>query len=75
MDCNMPIMDGFTATEILKGRMKMKLLPWSPIVAVTACKTVTTEEKCKKVGMDDFLSKPCLKSHFDAMLNKWIITT
>lgn len=72
MDCNMPNMDGFTATEILKSKMGNNMLPWTPIVAVTAYNTSTIEANCKKSGMDDFLPKPCLKSDFDAMLLKWI---
>ena len=52
--------------------MKTKDLPWSPIVAVTACKTASTERRCKEVGIDDFLGKPCLRKDFNAVIEKWV---
>eukprot|EP01016_Furgasonia_blochmanni_P025066 TRINITY_DN27041_c0_g1_i1.p1 TRINITY_DN27041_c0_g1~~TRINITY_DN27041_c0_g1_i1.p1 ORF type:complete len:207 (+),score=54.09 TRINITY_DN27041_c0_g1_i1:61-621(+) len=59
MDCNMPVMDGYQATTILKQMMKKKEVPFSPVVAMTAFVGEHEVNKCKESGMDDYLSKPC----------------
>lgn len=57
MDCLMPIMDGFTATEKIR---EWELLhnQFTPIIALTASALEETKEKCFASGMNDFLSKP-----------------
>lgn len=53
MDCNMPILDGFKATEVIKQQ------PNPPrIIALTASAMTEDRKKCKEAGMDSFLSKP-----------------
>jgi len=54
MDLRMPVMDGFEATRIAK----QKLLIRTPIVAVTAESGFETQERCVRVGFDDFATKP-----------------
>ncbi|MCC7453294.1 MAG: response regulator [Crocinitomix sp.] len=54
MDLNMPIMNGFEATEFIRKKMKNQI----PIIALTADVTTADISKCKKFGMDDYLSKP-----------------
>lgn len=57
MDIQMPVMDGYQATEAIRNSLpapKNKI----PIVAVTAHATITEREKCEKAGMNDFVSKP-----------------
>jgi signal transduction histidine kinase len=61
MDCNMPIMDGFEASRILKKKMSMGLISYAPIVAITANVGLADKEKCLEAGMDEFLSKPYKK--------------
>jgi CheY-like chemotaxis protein len=56
MDCNMPIMDGFTASKIIK-----KMNPDIKIVAVTANSFEMDIKKCYESGMDDVLVKPVLQ--------------
>jgi PAS domain S-box-containing protein len=67
MDCHMPIMDGFEATqEIIRiyGDSRPR------IVALTASVMKADIEKCYKVGMDDFLPKPLKLSDLSVALQK-----
>lgn len=54
MDLQMPEMGGFEATEHIRNEMNSDI----PIIALTADVTTTDLEKCKMVGMDDYISKP-----------------
>ncbi|WP_310556684.1 CHASE3 domain-containing protein [Flavobacterium sp.] len=54
MDLQMPVMNGFEATEYIRKKMKLKM----PIIALTADVTTVDVEKCKAVGMNDYISKP-----------------
>ena len=60
MDCNMPIMDGYAATKILKEKMNKKEIPFIKIIAHTAYSKENHEEKFEKYGFDDYLPKPFL---------------
>jgi CheY-like chemotaxis protein len=53
MDINMPVMDGFEATKIIK-----EFNPDIPIYALTANVMAEDRDKCKKAGMEGFLPKP-----------------
>ncbi|WP_261881689.1 ATP-binding protein [Vibrio pelagius] len=66
MDCRMPIMDGFEATEKLREQGYTK-----SIVALTAGTTLEERERCIECGMDDILSKPYTASDLKEMLKKW----
>lgn len=54
MDLQMPEMNGFEATEYIRDVMKLK----TPIIALTADVTTVDLDKCKAVGMDDYIAKP-----------------
>jgi CheY-like chemotaxis protein len=54
MDLQMPEMNGFEATEYIRKRMKSDI----PIIALTADVTTVDLEKCKAVGMNDYIAKP-----------------
>ena len=54
MDLQMPIMNGFEATDHIRNKMKSTI----PIIALTADVTTVDVEKCKAAGMDDYLAKP-----------------
>jgi len=54
MDLQMPDIDGYTATRIIRQEMKIS----TPILTMTAHSIVGEKEKCLAAGMNDFLSKP-----------------
>jgi len=59
MDCQMPILDGFAATQEIRALEESgKLSGRLRIVALTANVTADSEEKCRASGMDAFLPKP-----------------
>lgn len=58
MDCQMPVIDGFEATEIIRKYEKTKGKTHTPIVALTANALETDRKSCLESGMDDFVIKP-----------------
>lgn len=54
MDIQMPDMDGYTATSVIRKEMKLDV----PIIAMTAHAMVGEKEKCLQLGMNDYVSKP-----------------
>jgi PAS domain S-box-containing protein len=54
MDLQMPIMNGFAATEYIRNTMHSNI----PIIALTADVTTVDLAKCKAVGMNDYIAKP-----------------
>lgn len=54
MDLHMPEMNGFEATEYIRGKMNSRI----PIIALTADVTTADLNKCTAVGMNDYISKP-----------------
>jgi CheY-like chemotaxis protein len=71
MDCHMPGLDGFQATQAIRGAPGPNRA--TPIVALTASALSDERERCATVGMDDYLTKPigqqelatCLDRHVD----------
>jgi signal transduction histidine kinase/CheY-like chemotaxis protein len=71
MDCQMPVMDGFTATEnIRRWEREGDRLP-VPIVALTASAFQEDRDRCLAAGMDDFLTKPFTIDDLVVMMEKW----
>ncbi|EKX46591.1 hypothetical protein GUITHDRAFT_45786, partial [Guillardia theta CCMP2712] len=69
MDCNMPIMDGWQATE--KIRQRAGLNQTTPIIAVTANAMKGDRDKCIAAGMDDYISKPVERKRLYEIIAKW----
>jgi len=62
MDCQMPKLDGFETTRIIRQDEKFKKVRNIPIIALTANAMMSDKEKCFEAGMDGYLSKPVTKS-------------
>ncbi|WP_051640606.1 PAS domain-containing hybrid sensor histidine kinase/response regulator [Thiomicrorhabdus sp. Milos-T2] len=72
MDCQMPVMDGFDATKIIRKEEALSYQQSSvPIIALTANVLTDDRSRCFQVGMNDFLAKPINREQFDATLIKW----
>ncbi|MFV8249848.1 response regulator [Bdellovibrio bacteriovorus] len=69
MDCHMPEMDGFLATQTIRANPKFKNLP---IIAMTATEIAEEKDRCVQVGMNDFLAKPLTMATVEAVLRKYM---
>jgi signal transduction histidine kinase/ligand-binding sensor domain-containing protein/CheY-like chemotaxis protein/HPt (histidine-containing phosphotransfer) domain-containing protein len=70
MDCEMPVMDGFSATAALRraeqGERRL------PVIALTADATAEGRAACLAAGMDDHLAKPFTREALHALLRRWL---
>ena len=75
MDCEMPIMDGYAATEaIRKWELEVDGSQLIPIVALTAHALPEDRRRCLDLGMNDFLSKPFSMNALHETIMKWLPT-
>ena len=72
MDCQMPVMDGYEATQKIRLPESKVLNQRIPIVAMTANSMQGDRDKCLSVGMDDFISKPVNPSKLQEVLKRWL---
>ncbi|ETR74450.1 MAG: Multi-sensor hybrid histidine kinase [Candidatus Magnetoglobus multicellularis str. Araruama] len=70
MDGNMPVMDGFEATQKIRKKEKAKGT-YTPIIAMTALAMARDRERCFAAGMDDFIAKPISGQSIDAVIHKY----
>jgi CheY-like chemotaxis protein len=68
MDLQMPEMDGFTATRLLRAQPRLRGLP---IIAMTAHALVEEQQRCLEAGMNDHVSKPIDPDALFATLMRW----
>ncbi len=71
-DCQMPEMDGYELTRLIRDPQSGALNPQIPIIAVTAHSLSADREKCLAAGMDDYLSKPVRPEQLENALTHWI---
>ena len=75
MDCQMPVMDGLTATQEIRRREGRPSEEGSrarlPIIALTANAMDANRERCLAAGMDDFLPKPFTQAQLASVLGCW----
>lgn len=75
MDVQMPVIDGYKCTHLLRHHLPYKTLVKDvPIVAMTASAIQGDREKCTKAGMDDYLPKPVTMPVLERMLVRWCLT-
>ena len=72
MDCQMPEMDGFEATVVIRDPDSLVLNHAVPIIAMTANAMKGDRERCLEVGMNDYLAKPVKKSELNEILKPWV---
>ena len=70
MDCQMPTMDGFETTRII--RQKKSRYSKIPVIALTADIQQGITDQCRQAGMDDYLSKPFTHESLVEMVIKWL---
>ena len=72
MDCQMPRMDGFMATEAIRNLERESGKARMPIVALTANAVEGDRERCTAAGMDDYLCKPFTYDQMLDVLDRWL---
>ena len=70
MDCQMPVMDGYTATRALR---KEKGLQDLPVIAMTANAMIGDREAALAAGMNDHITKPIVIDEMLATLARWLL--
>ncbi len=69
MDCQMPVLDGYKATQII--RQQEADTRHTVIIALTANALKEDRQQCLDAGMDDYMSKPILKADLATKLTHW----
>lgn len=72
MDCQMPVMDGFAATESIRAGDNLNQA--TPIVAVTANATDQDRDHCMASGMNDYLKKPVKPNDIKGIIDRYVVS-
>ncbi|MBW4360975.1 PAS domain S-box protein [Flavobacterium taihuense] len=71
MDIQMPLINGYEATKLIRKNKEFKDII---IIALTAGTVMGEKEKCIEAGMNDYVPKPIVKKTLEDILEKWLIT-
>ena len=71
MDIQMPIMDGYETTRLIRNELRSDV----PIIAMTAHALVGEREKCLRAGMNDFIAKPFQLDELRRVLRKYLASS
>ena len=71
MDCQMPSMDGYTATRLIREGKAGEWLKNTPIIAMTADAMIENRAECEAAGMNDFIGKPFDPEKLKALVMQW----
>lgn len=72
MDCEMPEMDGYEATKLIRQHELSERLPRTPIIALTAYALPEHRERTREAGMDDHVTKPVTLDTLRHSLQHWV---
>ena len=72
MDCQMPVMDGYAATQEIRKREARLGLPRIPVLALTADAFEEDAVRSHEAGMDAHLAKPYTREQLQALLKAWL---
>ncbi|AYC34501.1 hybrid sensor histidine kinase/response regulator [Pseudomonas cavernae] len=72
MDCEMPVLDGFSATERLRSWEAAQQRRRTPVVALTAHILSEHKERARQVGMDGHMAKPVEMSQLRELIEFWV---
>jgi len=72
MDGQMPVMDGYEATELIRSGSVPGVNPNIPVVALTAHAMVGEDKKCRNAGMNEYLTKPLDRDKLIEVLGKYL---
>jgi CheY-like chemotaxis protein len=73
MDCQMPEMDGYEASQEIRKGIAGENYRDITVIALTANALKGDREKCLAAGMNDYLSKPLTPTSLENMLRKWLM--
>jgi CheY-like chemotaxis protein len=71
MDCMLPRLSGYEATQAWRAHEREHRLGRLPVVALTANALESNLERCRASGMDDYLTKPCSLARLQAAIERW----
>ncbi|WP_332369475.1 response regulator [Spirosoma telluris] len=74
MDIQMPVMNGYEATQRIRELEKDRYERSIPIIALTAGTVKGEREKCLAAGMNDFITKPIVEKSMVSLFQKWLET-
>ncbi|OJT00387.1 ATP-binding protein [Marinobacter nauticus] len=72
MDCQMPVMDGYQATRLIREWEQGNGQCGTTIIALTADVSIETEASCRASGMNDYIPKPVRRETLREVLSRWI---
>jgi PAS domain S-box-containing protein len=72
MDCQMPVMDGYEATRLIREPSTAVRNHDIPVVAMTAYALAGDREKCLAAGMNDYLTKPIQPAALEKTIERWL---
>jgi len=73
MDCQLPVLDGYEATRLIRQPGSAVRQHQIPIVAMTANALEGDAAKCLAAGMNDYMAKPMRPGLLEGMLDKWLL--
>ena len=73
MDCEMPVMDGFEATTLIRRWEEESGRSRTTVVALTAHLLEQLQDRIHAAGMDDQVSKPLRIHELQSLLDRWVL--